>query len=371
MNIDLTWSSTFSQNFAEFFKFTGNTGDGFEHLKPNWEGSYNISYLALNTLFDSRDSANISETYKQFELNRIEISEILGNRNPTSTGSFEEFNTNDTIRHPDYADGYGPYSQSVLIPAFVSAYTDQAPSETPLNILNVLPKPNWRFRYSGLSNIKPLDQIFSSLNITHGYTSNLSVNSFKTDFNYRDTLETGFPSSKDTLSGNYFPLYTIPNVTISEQFAPLIGIDITLQNGLTTRFEYKKGRSLSLSLVDYQLIERTSMEITLGAGYRIKGLQLPFKFRGEQVELENEVTFKLDFSLRDDITNNYKMDQNDSEPTQGALTYSISPTAEYVVNNRLSVRLYFDHKKTKPYTSASYPITNTNGGIAIRFTLAE
>ena len=156
-----------------------------------------------------------------------------------------------------------------------------------------------------------------------------------------------------------------------EQFAPLIGIDMTLQNGVTARFEYKKSRSLSLSLIDYQLIERGMSEITFGAGYRVKGVRLPFKIQGEPVELENELTFKLDFSYRNDITMNYRMDQNIAEPTQGARSYSISPSAMYVVNNRLSIRLYFDHKKTKPWTSISYPISNTNVGIAVRFTLAE
>ncbi len=371
MTIDLNWSHSLMSNYSEFFKFTGNTGDGFEHLNPQWQGSFKISFMAVNTMFDKRDSSRITETYKQFEANRITFSNILGELNPYSSGSFEEFNVNDTIRYPDYADGYGPYSQAVLIPAFIAAYTGKTAQETSLDIFANRPKPNWRFRYSGLSKVKPFDKIFSSLNISHGYNSSLTVNNFKTDFQYGDSLKIGFPSERDTLFGNFYSLYVFPNVTIMEQFAPLIGIDMTLQNGVTARFEYKKSRSLSLSLIDYQLIERGMSEITFGAGYRVKGVRLPFKIQGEPVELENELTFKLDFSYRNDITMNYRMDQNIAEPTQGARSYSISPSAMYVVNNRLSIRLYFDHKKTKPWTSISYPISNTNAGIAVRFTLAE
>lgn len=370
MRIDINWKKSYTEDFAEFFRYDPQSGR-YVHLNPIETGSYNISFMAVKTLFDNLDTANISETYRLFEANRRIVSNQLGQDNPYSTGTFQIESPFDTVQYPEYADGYGPYSQAVLIPSFIAAYTGKSIDEVPKNVFNLKPKPNWRFTYNGLARIKPFDKIFERLNITHGYNSTLTVNSFNSDFSFSDSNMVGFPSARDSISGNFYTYYSIPRIQITEAFAPLIGIDMTLQNGLTARFEYKKSRSLGLSMVDYQLIETKSTDMTLGMGYRIKGLVLPFKRRGKNIVLENELTFKFDFSFRDDLTNNYILDQNTSEATQGAKSWAISPSADYVINKRLSIRAFFDWKRTRPYTSASYPITNTNAGIALRFTLAE
>ncbi len=370
MRIDLNWKSTYQENFAEFFRWDP-VNSRYVHQNPMDQGSYSITFNALNTLFDPVDTAGFSETYLTFEERRKEVSRILGDRNPYSNGTFFEENSFDTLNYPEYSDGYGPYAIDVLVPAFLSSYTGIPVEEIGFNLFNIKPKPNWRFTYNGLSKIGPLSEIFQNFNITHAYNSQLTINSFQTDFNYEDSLNTGWPSARDSIAGNFYPIYTVPQIMLSEQFAPLIGLDITLQNGLTARVEYKKSRQVMLNLVDYQMIETKSTEVTIGGGYRVKGVKLPFKIRGKEARLENDLNFRFDFSLRDDRTNNYVLDQNTSEPTQGALTYTISPQVDYVINDRLNIRLFFDHRRTEPYTSASFPISNTNGGIAIRFTLAE
>ena len=83
----------------------------------------------------------------------------------------------------------------------------------------------------------------------------------------------GFPYFVDTSgpSRNYIPYFLVPNVTIAEQFSPLIEADMTFTNGLSTRFEYRKSRQLSLSLIDYQLAENRSTEYTVGVNSRKPG----------------------------------------------------------------------------------------------------
>jgi cell surface protein SprA len=76
-----------------------------------------------------------------------------------------------------------------------------------------------------------------------------------------------------------------------EAFAPLVGIVYNTTGQLNTRFEYKKSRQLSLSLVDYQLSEVNSTEWTFGASWRKRGFTLPFKLRDENKKLENDVKF--------------------------------------------------------------------------------
>jgi len=370
LRVDINFKKSFNKNHSEYFRYSDNAGR-WVHLNAQDAGNFSISYMMWNTAFDKVDTLRVSETFRQFDAMREEISKRLGALNPYSNGSFYEVNTHDTINLPNYADGYGPYAQDVLIPAFVAAYSGQSAAEAQFDLFRSIPKPNWRITYNGLARVKPLDKYFSNINITHSYSSTLTVNNFITEFNFRDSLHAGYPQASDTLSGNFYPLYSIPQVVISEQMLPLIGIDFTMRNGLNARFEYKRSRDLALSLVDYQLVESRSREITFGAGYRIKGMTLPFKINGRKTVLENDLNFKMDFSLRDDVTVNNRLDQNLSEPTRGSKTISISPSIDYVVNNRLNLRLFFDRRKTVPATSASYPVSNTKAGISVRFTLAE
>jgi len=370
MRIDINFKKSYTKNHSEYFRYSNQTAD-YRHYNAQDIGSFSMSYFMWNTTFDKVDSLRVSETFRKFENMRTAISQQLGAQNPYSNGSFYEANVNDTINLPNYADGYGPYAQDVLIPAFLAAYTGKTAQEAQYNLFKGIPMPNWRISYNGLAHVKPLDELFSNINISHAYSSTLTVNNYQTEFNYRDTAYLGFPAANDTLSGNFFPLYNIPHIVISEQLMPLIGINITMKNGLTAKFEYKKSRNLALSLVDYQLVEGRSKELTFGAGYRIKGMTLPFKIGGKKTTLDNDLNFKLDFSLRDDITVNNLLDQNHSEATRGSKTVSLSPSIDYVVNNRLNLRLFFDRRRTVPATSASYPVSNTKAGISVRFTLAE
>ena len=72
---------------------------------------------------------------------------------------------------------------------------------------------------------------------------------------------------------------------------------------------------------------------------------------------------------RDNITINHYLDQDLAEPTRGTRDISINPSVDYQVNKRLNLRLFFDYRKTVPKTSAAYPITNTAGGVTVRFSL--
>jgi cell surface protein SprA len=123
----------------------------------------------------------------------------------------------------------------------------------------------------------------------------------------------GFPSFIDTVSGNYIPYFLVPNLLISEQFAPLIGIDFSTPGQLSGRFEYRKSRQLSMSLVDFQLSEVHSTEITFGMRWRKRGFPLPFKVKigkgDASSKLDNDITFALDFSVRDDVNSNSRLDQ--------------------------------------------------------------
>jgi len=149
-------------------------------------------------------------------------------------------------------------------------------------------------------------------------------------------------------------------------------------NQLQLKFEYSKSRQLSLSLYDYQLSEVKSTEYVIGAGYRKRGLKLfgglklP-KFLSSKADgkLDNEINFRLDFRIRDNITSNNRLDQSTNFPTAGSKEISINPTIDYYLNNRVNIKLYFDQRRVIPYISSSAPITNTRAGVQVRISLAQ
>ena len=89
------------------------------------------------------------------------------------------------------------------------------------------------------------------------------------------------------------------------------------------------------------------------------------------MKLENDVTFKLDLSIRDDATANSKLDQNAAFGTAGQKVIRINPTIDYVVNSRVRATLYFEQTRNIPKIASSAPITNTRAGLQLRISLAQ
>ncbi len=368
--LDINVNKNYSQNASELYKNTSTLEDPvFEHLNQVDMGTFSISYSIFGTVFEKLDPKKVSATFKQFEENREIISSRWSETNPVYSNE-EFFNPYDDVLLPNYSEGYGPYSQDVLIPAFLAAYTGDNAAEVSLNPFDQMPKPNYRITYNGLSKLPGFKRLFSAFNITSAYTSTMSLNSFITDLDFNGNYYY-YGHTVDTLTGNFVSLYEIPNIILTESLAPLIGFDVTWTNGITSKFDFKKSRTLTMSFIDYQLTQINSTEFTIGMGYKMSGFTLPFKIKGKRPNLENDLTFKFDFSFRDDITTNFRLDQDLNEPTGGMLAITIAPTIDYVVNDRFNVQLYFDRMQTIPKISTAFPITSTNAGVRVRFSLAE
>ncbi len=381
--IDVMVNKSFTKEYTELFKDTnsyyGVTNPQYNnptHANPLSAGGFNISYMALNTFFSTHNPNVISAQFKAFENYREDISLRVAGGN----WYWNQLPADQKLAGK-YATGYGKYAQDVLIPAFIAAYTGQDPQK--VNLLNqnnssirsnpfsgMLPKPNWNIMYNGLAKTPLLSTIFSNITLTHGYNSNLSMNSFTSSLMYADTSRRSAPSFLDTVSKNYVPYYLVPNITISEKMEPLIGINLTTLSQWSLRFEYKKSRILSLSLIDYQLSENNSTEFVFGTAYKKKGLKLPFTIPGlNNNKLTNELTFRFDIAIRDIYNSNSRLDQKEAYGTGGQKDVTIQPSIDYVLNSKINLKFFFDQRKTTPYISSSPPITNTRAGVNIRIAL--
>jgi cell surface protein SprA len=196
------------------------------------------------------------------------------------------------------------------------------------------------------------------------------MNSFTSALNYYDPLHLGAPAFLDTLSGNYVPYFLVPNITIQEQFQPMLGINVTTKSQANFHLEYVKSRQLSLSLVDYQLSEVRTTGWVFGATIRKKGVNLPFKIPFVKAKkLTNDLNFGFDMSIQDNTQSNSTLDQATSYSTGGQKVISIQPTVDYVMSNRVKIKFYFNQIRTIPYISTSAPITNTMAGMQISISL--
>jgi cell surface protein SprA len=376
--IDLNLEKSFTKEYSELFKDTTGSA-GLQHLNPLASGGFSVSYIAFNTLFSNHNPNELSETFKTFESNRLIVSKRVAELNPYWQG----LPANQKFAPDGYAKGYGRYAQDVLVPAFIAAYTGKDAngislikqsnpkiSSNPFG--GILPRPNWKMTYTGLTKIPALASAFSNITLTHGYKGTLSMNSFNSALLYQDPFRFSAPGFIDTVSGNYIPYFLVPNISMIESFEPLLGVDITTTNQLNLKFEYRKSRQLSLSLIDYQLSESRSTEWTIGASWRKKGFNLPFKIPGMKgKKLENDLNLKFDLSMKDVSMSNSRLDQTNAYGTGGQKEIVIMPSIDYVLNNRINIKFFFDQRRVIPYISTSAPITNTRAGVNIRISLAQ
>lgn len=371
--VDLTLTQTFSKSHSELFADTTFTqGAPFHHLTPFETGSFNVTYIGASSMFKA--SGVNSGIYNSFLAYRLVVSQRLGQINPYTAGLPDPQN-------PGYSKGYGPFSQDVLVPSFIAAYTGKSAESAPLIQYDhekiqdnpfkyYVPMPNWKVTYNGLSKLPLFSKVMTNFVVNHGYTGTLAMNSFNSSLFFNDLYGLGFPSFIDSISHNYIPFFQVPNVTITQAFNPLIGFDAAFKNNLTAKFEIRKSKMESLSLIDYQVGENASTEYVIGGGFRKKGVRLPFPILGVR-RLKNELIFKMDIGLRDDKSSNTFLANNVSVTSRGQKVIRISPTVDYSVNDKLTLHFFFDRQQTIPYVSNAFPTTTTRAGLTLRFIFAQ
>lgn len=138
-------------------------------------------------------------------------------------------------------------------------------------------------------------------------------------------------------------------------------------NNLTTHFDMNRRRDISLSLVNAQLAETSSNEVVVGVGYRFGSIPIFMKDK----KLNNDINVQCDFSVRRNNTIIRRITESVDQLTAGQKVMSLKISADYTFNNRLNLRLFYDRVVNTPYISLSYPTTNTNFGLSVRYTLMQ
>ena len=234
--------------------------------------------------------------------------------------------------------------------------------------------PNWRITYEGLMRIPAISEHFKTFTISHAYQCTYAVGSYSSFMNWIGTGDAYMGFTLDELSGNPVPSspYDIASVTLTERFAPFIGVNATMKNNITFRAEYNEGRVLTLNSSAGQIVEANTTDITVGVSYKIADFNKILKIGGKQTGVNNDLTINGDFSYRNTLSLIRRISENYTQATTGTRTLAIKATANYVLSKRITLGLYFDHQVNTPLVSSSaYPITNSNYGVSIQLSLVK
>jgi cell surface protein SprA len=366
---------TKSRSQEIYFRNEIDTLTGFAYLplrtaqvQPFISGAYSQSFLSVQTLFEGRGANGRSDAFERFITNRQVIRGQLLEANGL----------------PQSDTSYQNNTQDVLIPAFTRAYQGKTAAgykAKPFNPFAGLPLPNWRIDYNGLSELPLLKKYFSSVTLSHAYQSTYSIANYTTSALYIREPD-GFPTQK--ANGKVVPYYVINTVTIAERMAPLIGINVKTKKNITARFEYKVERNLALNATNAQVTSIFVQDFVIGGGYTTNRFKLPFKIRGVRQTLTNDLTMRLDLTIRDNETVQRTIVQtrdtasgrsvivsetSQNQTTNGTRQVQLKPTIDYVLNQRLNLQFYFTRIVSAPKISSSYKNVATTAGIQIRYSL--
>ncbi|MEI7597100.1 MAG: cell surface protein SprA [Bacteroidota bacterium] len=369
--IDITANRNFTRNNQKYYKYVDST-DRYESFSPTENGNFTMSTMAWKTMFTKDDkTTHVSEVFQNFKDNRVIIANRLAAENP-EWGEYINDDFKDTVTGIIYPQGYGPTSQEVLIPAFLAAYTGTSASKIKLTAFPAIPLPNWRVTYNGLTKLDFFKKYFKTFTLGHGYRCNYNVGSYVSNINFRDYDNDGYSAIREELGyKNIINKNEIGQISISEQFGPLINFDMTWLNSIMTKVEIKKSRDLALSLTNNQLTEVRGTEFVIGGGYRIKDVQIPIKSGGRVTRLKSDVNIITNVSVRTNKTVLRKLVEDVNQVSSGQRIISINTSVDYQINQRFNIRLFFDKIINNPFVSSQFPNSNTNAGISLRFSLAQ
>jgi len=363
----------------------------YEGMPTTQSGAFQMTTISLSTAFEGMGNANSGYRSKTFEKfvgslesfrSRVEA-QYAGAVYPA--GSSLSGGKYDATRTP-----VNMYSGDVMIPAFLKAYTSMGG-----NSLSVFPAlsrllPNWSVRYSGLGKLPWFRDHFKSVNINHAYKSIFAIGSYNSYSTYQEYMN-GLGFITDASTGNPSPssMFNISQVSINEAFSPLLGMDMTLNNNMTVKAEYRQTRVLTLSMTSVQVSEALSKDWVVGLGYRINNFNL-FDRGARQVRdkrsgqssnqlvkqqmrnANHDLNLRMDFSYRRQAAIVRDIASLTSSASSGNNALKLSFSADYTLNKLLTMSFYYDRQTNTPLlSSSSYPTTTQDFGLSIKFSLTR
>ncbi len=363
--ITLNFTKRTSNTVSSNFRYDEGQQD-FVDLGLQEVGQYTISFFSWASAFDKLGDVTqnySSDVFDAFKENRKDIATRLQEQEFTTTNSRYADRIGDLNPNTAFPVGYNQTHQDVMLYSFLAAYSGKDAKSISLNPFKRMPAPSWQVSYNGLKDLFGLKKHFTNISIQHAYSSTLNLNSYYSELSYGvDDLV------NDT--NNLTSQFTFQQgVSLIERLTPVLGVDVTMKNGLTLKLEHKRDRNITMFMNTYQLIEQRNKEWVIGAGFVTKGVRLPIKYRGSKIYLENNLNFRFDLSIRDGVTIRREIESGSNTAQAGNRIFSIKPNIDYKVNDNTNLRMFYNRTLTEPKNSQSFNSAITDFGVSLRYTL--
>ena len=349
--IEVSATRRYTENYSEYFHV--DEEGVLYHYTPQRNGSFSMTYCGLKTFFK-----DYNQLFEDFRDVRLLIANRLAEANENYSGEVNP--------ETGFPEGYSEVSQDVLMGAFFSAYMGKDAEKMDLSTPFLkIPLPNWRLTYNGFSKIKGIDKVFQSLSIAHSYTCTYQIGGFATNLAYVDG------GGALNALGDFIPREELNQIALSEQFAPLIGFDMTLRNSLLLKVEYKQSRNVAISFTNNQITESASYELAVSGGYRFKDLKVGLVFAGQKRQFVSDLNLTAGVGIKNNSTQLRKIQELQDQVTAGTLTATINVAAEYQFSQMVGIKFYYDQTINRPKVQNQYNNMNFETGIALRLMLSQ
>ncbi len=353
----------------------GDYTNGYKHYNEMVSGNYSISFLSFGSSFENNNAPDyVSGSYEEFRSNRAIISERLADDKVLIDGIWYTKEFLDTSFINEGYNGFSYVSQDVMIPAFLAAYGGYDANKVILNGRPTFPMPNWRLNYNGLMKMEFFRKKFNSFTVSHSYRSLYTVATFQSNLQLQQLQqdEPNNPENWINENGDFLPVNQIGQVTMSENFGPLVGFNMRMKNNTSLKLEINKNRNVSLSLANNQITDTKGTEIVIGAGYIIRDVKFNMIRTGASKKaVVSNLELKADVSIRDNQTIIRRILEDITQVTAGQRIISIKFSADYQLSRRVSARVFYDQVISTFKTSNAFPTNNVYSGISFRMNLAQ
>ncbi len=372
--IDLSGSRTYSTSTEQSYYNYLTNGEFSRIIDEKYEsGNFTRSIVSIRTAFEKVSNKNDweSEAFNTMKSIRGAVSQRLSSKTTAEDPGYNPSINRETEQ--GYGDGYSSTHQDVLIYSFLAAYTGASPKRMSVNnYFSWMALPNWKLTFDGLTNFDIVQKYFKTVSLTHSYKSTYSIGSYETNSDYYDDIDANDVRANLTRDddGDFISKYTINTVSINEQLSPLIGINMTWQNSLTTRFQYAKTRLLALSLTNQQITESRTQSFTVSAGYKFKDIPLKLSTAGGSKQITSDLNMRLDVTVRDNVTILRSLTESSSDQaSSGTRKFVYGYTADYALSEKVNLQFYIDWNRSTPYVSSYYPSSEFAFGFSLRLSL--
>ncbi|MGQ7946333.1 T9SS outer membrane translocon Sov/SprA [Flavobacterium sp. WC2509] len=352
LKIDLLADRSYSENFSEQYDVTNGN---YNSRSPYNYGIFSISTVLIGTSFSTSNEIH-STAFDQFRNNRI----VVANRLAVERGI--DITNPANLDSKGFPLGFSGSSQAVLLPSFLAAYSGNSADNVSFDIFKSFPIPNWAIKYNGLMRYEFFKKTFKRFSLQQNYRASYTVNSFRSNYNYVNN-----PGGLDE-SGNYYTPIIMSNVTLVEQFNPLVRVDFELKNSFKILTQINRDRALSMSFDNNLLTEVHGVEYVVGLGYRIKDVVFSSKLADNPTGvIKSDINIKADLTYRDGQTIVRYLDYDNNQLGGGQNIWTLNATADYSLSKNLTIIFYYNHSFSKPVISTSFPLTNISSGFTFRY----